>query len=349
MNNDILSLACPLPLSDYPHIVMAHGSGGRLMNHLIDKLFRSAFGDVQTHDSALVPAPPVGHRLAFTTDGFVVQPLVFPGGTIGDLAVNGTVNDLAMAGAVPQVLSASFILEEGLPMDALWQIVRSMRLAADRAGVKIVTGDTKVVGRGSGGGVYITTAGIGFVPDGREIAPNRIAAGDAVLVSGDLGRHGMAVMAAREGLQFETTIESDCAPLAAVVQALFEAGVEVHCLRDVTRGGLAAVLNELAVGAGLPILCDEPSLPVRDGVRGACEILGLDPLHVACEGRFCAVVRAEHAAQALGVLRQHDASATRIGSVGEKSKDGSLVYLQTVLGSQRILDMPRGELLPRIC
>ncbi len=339
---------CPLPLSDYPRVLMAHGSGGRLMNQLIDRVFRTTFPDVQPHDSAVLAAPPPGQRVAFTTDAFVVRPLVFPGGTIGDLAINGTVNDLAMSGARPRWLSASFILEEGLEMATLWAIVQSMRVAAEAAGVVIVTGDTKVVERGRADGMYITTAGLGWVPDALTISPAQVQTGDVVLVSGDLGRHGMAVMAARESLQFETTLESDCAPLAAPVQTLLDAGVEVHCLRDITRGGLAAVLNEIATASGHALTCDESAIPVDGAVRSACEILGFDPLQVACEGRFCAIVSAATADRALSALQTHRAEAARIGTIG--SPDSSpFVTLTTALGSHRVLDMPRGELLPRIC
>ncbi len=320
------------------------------MHDLLEKMFAPAFTNPildHRHDSAVLAAPP--GRLAFTTDSYVVRPIFFPGGDIGAMAVHGTVNDLAMSGARPLYLSAGFILEEGLPMETLWQVVCSMRDAAQRCGVQIVTGDTKVVDKGKGDGLFINTAGLGVIEHSLTIAPRSVQPGDAILVSGDLGRHGMAIMAAREGLQFESTIESDSAPIAEVVTSLLNGGVKVHCLRDLTRGGLASALNEIAEAASVHIAVEEPLIPVREEVHAACELLGLDPLHVACEGRFVAFLAADDAERALTILRDHPlaAGAARIGQV---SADPSpLVTLKSGIGANRILDMPSGEQLPRIC
>lgn len=324
---------------------MAHGGGGRMMNRLIDDLFRAAFSEVQPHDGALLEIPQ--DKIVMTTDSFVVQPLFFPGGDIGMLAVNGTVNDLAMCGARPRYLSVSFILEEGLPMETLWRVVQSMRAAADAADVHIVTGDTKVIERGRGDGLYINTAGIGVLEHKKIIGPSQVRPGDAVLLSGDIGRHGMAVMAQRENLSFTSPLKSDCAPLVAPVLALLEAGIDVHCLRDATRGGLAAVLNEIAAAAGVQIDCIESVIPVDESVRGACEILGLDPLYVANEGRFVAFVPGDDLARALEIMKQHNKAATLIGMV--VAGRAGMVTMETAIGGRRILDTPSGELLPRIC
>jgi hydrogenase expression/formation protein HypE len=279
----------------------------------------------------------------------VVRPLFFPGGDIGTLAVNGTVNDLAMAGARPLYLSASFVLEEGLPVETLQRILASMRRAADAAEVQIVTGDTKVVDRGKGDGIFITTAGVGRIEHGLAITPTSVRPGDAVLLSGDLGRHGMAIMAVREGLDFETTIESDCAPLAGLVADLISAGIEVHCLRDLTRGGLASALIEIAEAAAVQIHIREAAVPVGEEVRGACEILGLDPLYVANEGRFVAFVPASDCDRALKIMGRNpvSAGARRIGSVDQAPS--GLVTMTSEIGASRIVDMLSGEQLPRIC
>lgn len=339
-----------MPIGDYPKVLMAHGGGGRLMQQLIDKMFIAAFSNPlleERHDSAAIEV--AGQRLAFTTDSYVVRPLFFPGGDIGTLAVYGTVNDLAMSGATPRWLSAAFIIEEGLPMETLWRVVDSMRRAAERAGVQLVTGDTKVVDKGKGDGVFINTAGIGVIESQVTVNPGRVRAGDALLLSGDLGRHGMAIMSVREGLEFESTIESDCAPLARPVRALLAEGIEVHCLRDLTRGGLSAALNEIAQAAQVQVEIREEAIPVDEAVRGACEIFGLDPLYVANEGRFVAFVAEAHAERALDLLRgQCDCSAScRIGSVGGDSP--GLVTMESRIGARRILDLLSGEQLPRIC
>jgi hydrogenase expression/formation protein HypE len=290
-----------------------------------------------------------GQRLGFTTDSYVVRPLFFPGGDLGSLAVHGTVNDLAMAGARPLYLSAAFIIEEGLPMETLWKIVTSMQQAAQKAGVQIITGDTKVVDKGKGDGLFINTAGIGILEHPLKIAPQSVQPGDAILVSGDVGRHGMAIMAVREGLSFESAIESDSASLVVPVLQLLRAGIEIHCLRDVTRGGLTSVLNEIAEAANLALHVEEKLIPVREDVRAACEILGLDPLQVACEGRFAAFVPARDADRALEILRAHptSAGACTIGKVSDQRSPK--VLLKSAIGTQRILDMSTGEQLPRIC
>lgn len=344
------ALACPIPIAEYPHVLLAHGGGGRLMQQLIQRMFLSCFQHPALRalaDGAVLDLPAA--RLAFTTDSYVVRPLFFPGGDIGSLAVNGTVNDLAMCGARPRYLSASFILEEGLPMETLWRVVQSMADSAARAGVDIVTGDTKVVDRGKGDGVFINTAGVGEVVAPGFVGPASVQAGDAILLSGDIGRHGIAIMAEREGLAFESSIQSDCAPLAALVQTLFDAQIDVHCLRDLTRGGLAAALVEIAEAACQRIQIREREIPVSEPVRAACEILGFDPLHVANEGRFVAFVAHEHAARALELLRAHPQGreATLIGHV--ESHAQGLVTLINRLGIARIVDLPSGEQLPRIC
>ena len=342
--------SCPLPHTDCAEILLAHGGGGRLMHQLIERtivpVFRNPVLDVR-HDSAVLDLD--GARLAFTTDGYVVRPLFFPGGNIGSLAVNGTVNDLAMCGARPLYLSAGFVLEEGLPVETLQRILASMKRAADDAGVQIVTGDTKVVDRGKGDGIFITTAGVGRLDHTLAIAPTSVRAGDAVILSGDIGRHGMAIMAVREGLEFETTIESDCAPLAGLVADLISAGIEVHCLRDLTRGGLASALIEIAEAGAVQIHIREAAIPVGEEVRGACEILGFDPLYVANEGRFVCFAPEADAERALRILRAHPLGkeAALIGSVTQKAP--GLVTLESHIGATRIVDMLSGEQLPRIC
>lgn len=387
------SWTCPVPLKHYPTIVMGHGSGGKMMADLIQHLFAPLFDNEllgQLGDSTVISlrqmadgrfASPMADgtqsaignqqsaisnlRLAFTTDSFVVSPLVFPGGDIGELAVNGTVNDLAMSGAKPLFLSAGFILEEGLPMNTLGQIATSVAAACREAGVQLVAGDTKVVNKGHGDGLYINTSGIGLIPSGVNIAANRAQAGDAVIVSGTMGDHGMAIMSVREGLEFETVIESDTAPLNGLVEAMLaatrggEAGEHVgspqrgdspiHCLRDATRGGLAAVLNELAAASKVGIEFDERLVPVRPEVHAACEMLGLDPMYTANEGKLVAFVPAAGAEAVLAAMRAHPfgGSAVRIGSV--VADHPGLVVARTGIGGSRVVDLPAGELLPRIC
>jgi hydrogenase expression/formation protein HypE len=344
------SLTCPVPITDHPHVLLAHGGGGRLMRQLIADIFAASFADLALQsesDSAVVDVG--GARLAFTTDSFVVHPLFFPGGDIGSLAIHGTVNDLATAGARPRFVSVGFIIEEGLPVETLWRVAQSMRAAAEACGVSIATGDTKVVDRGKADRLFINTSGIGVVEHDQHIHAGAIRPGDAVLVSGDLGRHGIAVMAVREGLEFESEIESDSAPLHEMVLALLAEGLPVHCLRDLTRGGLASALNEIAEAAGVCIHVHESQIPVRGDVRGACEILGLDPLYVANEGRMAVVLPEAAADRALAVMRSFGPGegACRIGRVDEGR--AGRVHLTSALGSVRILDMLSGEQLPRIC
>jgi len=348
-DGDPSAWVCPAPTGDGETIQLAHGGGGRAMARLLDSVIRPAFHDAEIerrHDGAVVA---LDGPAAFTTDSYVVRPLFFPGGDIGTLAVHGTVNDLAMCGARPLFLSVGLILEEGLPLDTLRRVVYSMRDAAALAGVRLVTGDTKVVDRGKADGLFVNTAGIGHVVAPSPVGPGNVRAGDLVVLSGDVGRHGMAVMSAREALGFESAIESDCAPLAAPVLALFEAGVGVHCLRDLTRGGLASAAVEIAEAAGLSIALDEAAIPVREDVAAACELLGLDPLHVANEGRFLAFVPPQDAERAVAVLKAHPATAGAVvvGEVGERPP--GRVSCRGALGVARVIDMLTGEQLPRIC
>jgi hydrogenase expression/formation protein HypE len=344
-----LTLSCPVPLK-HTIIQLAHGGGGRLMRQLIEEVFMEPSPSpllTERHDSAVVPLG--AERLALTTDSYVVTPRFFPGGDIGKLAVYGTVNDLAMSGAHPLYLSAGFILEEGLAMAELRRVVASMREAARECGVALVTGDTKVVDRGKADGLFINTTGAGRVAEARSVHPRRVQPGDVVLVSGDVGRHGIAVLSVREGIAFETPVQSDCAPLTPLVEALFAAEVEVHCLRDTTRGGLASALNEIALDGGVSLVVDESAVPVEEAVAGACELLGLDPLYVACEGRMVAFVPEPQADAALEAMRRHPlgAGATRIGHVTQGP--AGMVSLRTSLGGQRLLDLLSGEQFPRIC
>jgi len=344
------TLSCPLPITDYPTVTLAHGGGGKLMHQLIETMILPAFNSPlldARHDGAVFDLG--GARLAFTTDSYVVHPLFFPGGDIGSLAINGTVNDLSMCGARPVYLSCGLILEEGLPMETLWAVVQSLKQSAEIAGVQLVTGDTKVVDRGKGDGVFINTAGVGIVEHKLTIAPSSVKAGDVVLLSGDVGQHGIAIMALREGLEFESQIKSDCAPLNGAVQKLISGNVGVHCLRDLTRGGLGTTLIEIAEATGLQIIIDEAKIPVRDDVAGACEVLGFDPLYLANEGRMIVFVPENEVAHALELLRtdQHTAGAVVIGRVSEER--GGLVKMNSRIGTTRVIDMLSGEQLPRIC
>lgn len=348
---DVESWACPLPLRRYPRVVLGHGGGGLLSEELVEHLFLPAFGNPALDllgDAGVVTM--AGGRLAISTDGFVVRPLIFPGGSIGELAVNGTVNDLAMSGAVPRYLTAGFVIEEGLSMSTLGTIVGRMAAAARLASVQIVAGDTKVVERGHGDGVYITTTGVGLVPQRLpRIGPDLARPGDAVIVSGSIGDHGIAVMSVREHLSFETVIESDCAPLHTMVRAIVDDGGRVHVLRDPTRGGLAAALNEIARRSQVSVMVDEPSVPVRPQVMAACDLLGLDLWHVANEGKLVAMVAPEAAADVLALLQAHPLgrAAAIIGEV-QAGRPG-MVATRTSLGATRVVPMPTGELLPRIC
>jgi hydrogenase expression/formation protein HypE len=346
---NLLGWTCPRPLQHYPTIVMGHGAGGRMMADLIEHLFAPAFDNqwlAQMGDSTALELPT--GKIAFTTDSFVVSPLFFPGGNIGELAVYGTVNDLAMRGAKPLYLSTGFILEEGLPMETLGNIVTAMAQACKKAGVKIATGDTKVVQRGHGDGLYINTSGIGVIPADVDIGPANARPGDMVLVSGTMGDHGIAIMSVREGLKFETEIKSDTAPLNGLVEAMMAVG-KIHCLRDATRGGLAAVVNELAGSSKVGIEFDERKVPIRPEVNAACEMLGLDPLYIANEGKLVAIVPEDVAEYVLATMRQHECGkdAAIIGCV--VSEHPCLVTAKTAIGGMRVVDVPAGELLPRIC
>jgi len=348
--------SCPVPKSRYDHILLGHGSGGQLTADLIQRLFVPGFGNevlsaledqatVSLAASNGVKAP----RIAFTTDSFVVRPLFFPGGDIGRLAVHGTINDLAVGGARPLYLSAAFILEEGLPLTDLQRIVASMRAACREAGVALVTGDTKVVDRGKGDGVFITTSGIGIVPEGRTLSIHAARPGDRVLVSGTLGDHGIAIMSVREGLEFETVLESDSAPLNGLTEAILEVCPQTRCMRDPTRGGLSSALNELAAASQVGVELDESAIPLRPEVRGACEMLGLDPLYVANEGKLIAVVPPEDAEAVLEAMRRHPLgkNAALIGKVVDDHPN--MVILRSRVGGQRVVTLLAGEQLPRIC
>jgi hydrogenase expression/formation protein HypE len=344
------ALACPVPQPPGDVVQLAHGGGGKLTARLIERLFVPAFRNAhldELGDGAVVPFE--GARLAFSTDSFVVKPIFFPGGDIGSLAVHGTLNDLAMCGSEPMFLSAGLILEEGFPLRDLERVVASMARASAREGVPLVTGDTKVVDRGKGDGIFVNTSGVGRVRDGVQVGPSRAAPGDAVLVSGPLGEHGIAVMAAREGIELETTLASDSASVVPLVRALLDAVPGSHVLRDPTRGGLASALAEIALASRVGISIEEAALPVREEVRGACELLGLDPLYVACEGRFLAIVPGAFAGPALAALhsRPEGRQACRIGSV--HAEDPGRLVLHTSLGSRRLLERLSGEQLPRIC
>jgi len=341
---------CPLPLTQAEEILLGHGSGGKLTAQLVERVFLPAFDNpalAALDDQAVIDVGDA--RVAFTTDSYVVTPIFFPGGDIGELAVNGTVNDLAMGGARPLYLSLAFILEEGLPLDDLRRVVASARAAAARAGVEIVTGDTKVVGHGSGDQVFVNTSGIGVVPAHVRMSSRYVRPGDVILLSGTIGDHGVAILSRREGLEFDGAIASDTAPLHGLVAAMLATEADLHAMRDPTRGGLAASLVEIASRQRLGIEVDERAIPVRDVVRGACEILGLDPLLVANEGKLVAFVPEPAAARVLAAMRAHPlgADACRIGRV--VAEHPGIVLLRTPIGGDRILDLPFGEALPRIC
>jgi hydrogenase expression/formation protein HypE len=341
---------CPLPPGESQEILLGHGSGGKLSSRLIERLILPAFENpmlAPLDDQAIVSID--GARLAFTTDSYVVTPIFFPGGDIGELAVNGTVNDLVMGGARPLFLSLAFILEEGLAMADLERVIASARRAAERASVQIVTGDTKVVGRGSGDKIFINTSGIGAVPSGIDLSSRHVRPGDAILLSGTIGDHGVAILSQREGLEFDGSLESDTAPLHELVAAILAAFPGVHAMRDPTRGGLAATLVEIATRGRLGIEVDERAIPMTDAVRGACEILGLDPLFVANEGKLVAFVPEESSDRVLEAMRTHPLGrcAARIGRVTEAHP--GFVALKTPIGGDRVLELPFGEALPRIC
>lgn len=346
----IENMACPLPIGEYDRILLAHGGGGKLTQQLIQKMFLTQFRNEYLeplHDGAVVDVN--GVRLAFSTDSYVINPLFFPGGNIGDLAVNGTVNDLAMCGARPLFLSAAFIIEEGLAMEELWKVVVSMNDAARRAGVMLVTGDTKVVDRGKGDKLFVNTSGVGIIERGIVVHPRRARVGDKIIVNGAIGLHGIAIMSVREGLAFDSPIRSDTAPLNHLVAAMLSTGADIHVLRDPTRGGMASALNEIASSSHVGIKIEEEKIPVPEGVRGACEILGLDPLYVANEGKLVAFVAPERAGVVLNAMQSHELGkdAVIIGEVvGEHP---GVVMMKSRIGGTRVVDMMSGEQLPRIC
>ncbi len=345
-----INLQCPIPKSEYEHILMAHGGGGRMTRNLIEKLFIPALGNeiLETgHDGAFLP--PMDGELAFTTDSFVVDPIFFPGGNIGDLAINGTVNDLLCCGARPLYISLGFILEEGFLMEELWEIVQTIGTAAGTAGVKIVTGDTKVVEKGKGDKIYINTSGIGKVLPGLDISPLRCSEGDVVIINGNIGDHGIAIMSARQGLELNTQVNSDTRSLNDMMISLFQKQTDIHVLRDPTRGGLASALNEICDSSGTGITLYENMLPINDGVRGACEIMGYDPLYIANEGKILVILPESGAEQALSIMRSYEAGReSRI--IGRVTPDrAGILCLETTIGTTRIVDMISGEQLPRIC
>ena len=346
----IAEMSCPTPLPARDTILLGHGSGGKLSAELIREVFLPAFGNPalsRLDDQAILTWD--GTRLAFTTDSFVVKPLFFPGGDIGSLAVHGTINDLAMGGATPLYLSAAFIVEEGFAIQELRRVANSMHDAAVAAGVQIVTGDTKVVERGKGDGLFITTTGIGTVRDGIDLSSDRAQPGDKVLLSGSIGDHGIAILAYREGLEFESTIASDSAPLHSLASDMLNASDQIRCMRDPTRGGLSSTCNEIAAQSHVEIELQEQNIPIKEQVRGACELLGLDPLYVANEGKLVAIVGSKDAERVLETMRRHPLGreAQIIGTV--RGSDPGLVTMETLLGTKRVVDMLSGDQLPRIC
>lgn len=352
-NIDIGALtSCPAPQSRYDRILLGHGSGGSLSADLIRKIFVPGFGGEvlsRLEDQATVGIGLSGQRVAFTTDSFVVKPLFFPGGDIGKLAVYGTVNDLAVGGAKPLFLSAAFILEEGLAITDLQRIVESMRWACSEAGVALVTGDTKVVDRGKGDQIFITTSGVGIVSENRNLSIRNAKPGDKIIISGTIGDHGIAIMSVREGIEFETILESDCASLADLTDKMLAAVPSIRCMRDPTRGGVSSALNELADSSHVGVKLDEAKFPYRPEVKAACEMLGLDPLYVANEGKLLAVVPSADAAKLLNVMRAHPLgkNAAIVGEVVDEH--AGMVILKSLVGGERVVTMLSGEQLPRIC
>jgi hydrogenase expression/formation protein HypE len=346
----ILAASCPIPITNYSEIVLAHGSGGKLSHQLIDKILLPQFRNEllePLHDGAIFSIG--GERVAFSTDSYVVNPIFFPGGDIGKLAVHGTVNDLSMCGARPLYLSVGFILEEGTPMDDFWRIVQSMREAAEVSGVSLVTGDTKVVDRGKADKIFINTSGIGIVPEGVNIHPARAQAGDRIIVSGPIAVHGIAIMSVRENLEFETQVASDTAPLNGLVDVILKASKDIHVLRDPTRGGITSALTEMTQVAKVGMLLNEAHIPISEEVKGACEILGLDPLYVANEGKLLAVVASADADRVLSAMHSHPLGK-EAAIIGEVTSDHpGFVMMKTRVGGTRVVDMLSGEQLPRIC
>ncbi|HEY4310276.1 MAG TPA: hydrogenase expression/formation protein HypE [Pirellulales bacterium] len=370
-NGDISALSCPVPRTDYERVLLGHGSGGKMTADLIERVFLPAWDNgiltaLEDQATFYLSSSHLSHgrsrdaqashtnghrgpRVAFTTDSFVVRPLFFPGGDIGKLAVHGTVNDLAVGGAIPQVLSAAFILEEGLPIADLERVVASMREACLEAQVELVTGDTKVVDRGKGDQIFITTSGIGVVPEDRNLSIHNARPGDHILISGTIGDHGIAILSVREGLEFETRLESDTAPLCGLTEAMLTTGANIRAMRDPTRGGVSSTLNELAQASQVGVRLIESALPMRNEVRGACEMLGLDPLYVANEGKLIAVVAAEDAERVLAAMREHPLGR-QAADIGEVIADHpGMVTLKSVVGGERVVTMLAGEQLPRIC
>lgn len=347
---DFEGWVCPMPLRSYPNIIMGHGGGGKLSSELVEHLFLPAFRNDKLEDLGDAAVFELsGSRLAMSTDSFVVQPIFFPGGNIGDLAINGTVNDISMSGAKPLYLSVGFIIEEGLAMSDLGRIVDSMAAAAAKAGVSLITGDTKVVDKGHGDGVYINTSGIGLIPAGLAIGPNRARPGDVVIVSGTIGDHGMAIMSVREGLEFDSPIVSDTAALNGLIAEMLHVCPEIHVLRDPTRGGVASSLNEIAQRSGVGIVLDEQKIPVNQAVHSACELLGMDPIYVANEGKLLAIVPPEKADAVVAVMRAHELGRETavIGQV--VAQHPGMLVARTGLGGTRVISMQIGEQLPRIC
>ncbi len=342
--------ACPIPITEYKNVLLAHGGGGKLTQQMIQKMFLSQFQNSllePLHDGAVFSIN--GTRLAFSTDSYVINPIFFPGGDIGGLAVNGTVNDVAMCGARPLYLSAAFIIEEGFPMEDLWRVVLSMQEAAKRADVMLVTGDTKVVDRGKGDKIFINTSGVGVIEDGIDIHPKRAAVGDTIILSGPIAVHGMAIMSVREGLEFETQIKSDTAPLNDLVQVMLRASKEIHVLRDPTRGGIASALNEIAEKAQVGIMISEEAIPITEDVRGACEILGLDPLYVANEGKLLAFVPEQETESVLAAMKGHPEGGESVVIGRVVADHPGTVVMRSRIGGMRVVDMLSGEQLPRIC
>jgi len=347
--NNSIELSCPVPITNYDRVTLAHGGGGSLSNQLIEKMFLREFSNPylnEGHDGAMFD---LTGRLAFTTDSFVVNPIFFPGGDIGDLAINGTVNDLVCCGAIPKYLSLGFILEEGFPMEDLWKVVQSIGKAARTAGIHIVTGDTKVVDKGKGDKIFINTSGIGVIPDGIDIKPKNCRPGDIILINGKIAEHGVAIMSSREGLEFETTIKSDTLALGGLLNEVYEITKNIHVLRDPTRGGVASALNEIAKTSATGIELNEQMIPISEEVKGACEILGLDPLYIANEGKILLILPEKYGEKVLKVMQNHPAGeeAALIGRV--TGSFPGIVRLKTSIGSTRIVDMISGEQLPRIC
>jgi hydrogenase expression/formation protein HypE len=350
-NQDIsMGLVCPIPITDYDKVLMAHGGGGTLSHQLIHKMFFNHFNNelLETeHDGAVFSFG--NQRIAFTTDSYVVKPIFFPGGDIGELAVYGTVNDLAVCGAEPLYISVGFIIEEGFSMDELWRIVQSMKNAADRAAVKIVTGDTKVVDRGKGDKIYVNTSGVGLISPGVDISSSKILPGDKIIITGKIAEHGIAILSAREEFDFETTVKSDTAPLNHLIKNVLEKHPDIHMMRDPTRGGVSSVLNEIAKKSNLGISIRETEIPIAQDIRAICEILGLDPLYIANEGKVIMFVPAEQADSVLQIL-QSDPLGEHAAIIGEVvDQHPARVVMKTTIGSNRIVDMLSGEQLPRIC